>query len=149
MPPTRRASVPPTPKDRPDTALVRRARKMVRILSDTYPDAQCELDFSTPFELLAATVMSAQTTDRRVNAVTPALFAAYPDARALAAADRDELEVMIKTTGFFRAKTNSLLALSQGLCDRFGGEVPDRMEDLVTLPGVGRKTANVVLGDAF
>ena len=149
MPPTRRASAPPAPKDRPDTALVRRARKMVRMLSDTYPDAQCELDFSTPFELLVATVMSAQTTDRRVNAVTPALFAAYPDARALAAADRDELEVMIKTTGFFRAKTNSLLALSQGLCDRFGGEVPDRMEDLVTLPGVGRKTANVVLGDAF
>lgn len=133
----------------PDVSLVRRARKVDRVLGETYPDARCELDFGSPFQLLVATVLSAQTTDKRVNAVTPALFAAYPDARALAAADREDLERLIQPTGFFRAKTDSLLRLSQALVERYAGEVPGRLDDLVTLPGVGRKTANVVLGDAF
>jgi endonuclease-3 len=122
---------------------------MHRVLAETYPEAGCELDFRTPFELLVATVLSAQTTDRRVNAVTPALFAAFPDAAALAGADRAEVEALIRPTGFFRAKTDSLLGLSAALVERFDGEVPGRLADLVTLPGVGRKTANVVLGNAF
>ncbi len=130
-------------------ALTRRARRMNRTLADTYPDAHCELDFESPLQLLVATVLSAQTTDRRVNAVTPILFAKYPDAAALAAADRAELEALVQPTGFFRAKTDTLLKLAQVLCDDFGGEVPGRLVDLVTLPGVGRKTANVVLGNAF
>lgn len=133
----------------PDTALVRRARKVNRVLADTYPDARCELDFDNPFELLVVTVLSAQTTDKRVNAVRPALFAAYPDAVAMAAADREKLEAIIQPTGFFRAKTESLLKLSQALVERYDGEVPGRLDDLVTLPGVGRKTANVVLGNGF
>lgn len=130
-------------------ALVRRARKMNRALDELYPDAHCELDFEDPYQLLVATVLSAQTTDKRVNAVTPTLFAAYPDAAALAAADRTTLETLLQPTGFFRAKTAALLKLSQAICDNFGGEVPGRLDDLVTLPGVGRKTANVVLGNAF
>jgi endonuclease III len=138
-----------TPLPRPDTSLVRRARKVDRELDATYPDARCELDFRTPFELLVVTVLSAQTTDRRVNSISPALFAAYPDATAMAAAERDRIERIIQPTGFFRAKTESLLKLSQALVERFDGEVPGRLEDLVTLPGVGRKTANVVLGNAF
>ena len=133
----------------PDTALVRRARKTNRVLAETYPEARCELDFDNPFELLVVTVLSAQTTDKRVNAVRPALFAAYPDAAAMAGADREKLEQLIQPTGFFRAKTDSLLKLSQALVERFDGQVPGRLEDLVTLPGVGRKTANVVLGNAF
>jgi endonuclease-3 len=139
----------PSDLTRPETALVRRARKVNRVLAETYPDAGCELDFRTPFELLVATVLSAQTTDRRVNAITPALFAAYPDARAMAAADRAALEELIRPTGFFRAKTESLLRLSADLVERYDGEVPGRLKDLVTLHGVGRKTANVVLGNAF
>lgn len=138
-----------TPAPRPDTALVRRARKIDRVLAQTYPDARCELDFDTPFELLVVTVLSAQTTDRRVNAVRPTLFAAYPDATAMAAAPREHLEEIVGPLGFFRAKTDALLKLSQALVERFDGEVPGRLEDLVTLPGVGRKTANVVLGNAF
>jgi endonuclease III len=130
-------------------ALTRRARRMNRTLAATYPDAECELDFETPLQLLVATVLSAQTTDRRVNAVTPVLFSKYPDAAALAGADRAELEALIQPTGFFRAKTDTLLKLAQALCDDFGGEVPPRLADLVKLPGVGRKTANVVLGNAF
>jgi endonuclease-3 len=133
----------------PDTALVRRARKINRVLAETYPDATIELDFDNPFELLVVTVLSAQTTDRRVNAVRPTLFAAYPDARAMAAADREKLEAIIQPTGFFRAKTESLLKLSQALVERFDGEVPSKLDDLVSLPGVGRKTANVVLGNGF
>ena len=133
----------------PDTSLVRRARKIDRVLAETYPDARCELDFDNPFELLVVTVLSAQTTDRRVNAVRPALFAAYPDAQAMAGAEREKLEQIIQPTGFFRAKTESLLKLSQALVERHDGEVPPRLEDLVKLPGVGRKTANVVLGNAF
>jgi endonuclease III len=136
-----------TPK--PPTVLVRRARKMHRILADTYPDAGCELDFENPYQLLVATVLSAQTTDRRVNAVTPTLFSEYPDATALAAADREHVEDLVRTTGFFRAKTNSLLRMSAAIVENFDGDVPGRLDDLVTLPGVGRKTANVVLGNAF
>jgi endonuclease-3 len=130
-------------------ALTRRARRADRLLAERYPDAGCELDFTTPFELLVATVLSAQTTDVRVNQVTPGLFARFPDALALAGADRVELEDLVRPTGFFRAKAGSLLGLAQALVERHGGEVPRRMEDLVRLPGVGRKTANVVLGNAF
>jgi len=131
------------------TALVRRARRIYRELAATYPDAHTELNFTTPLELLVATILSAQSTDKGVNLVTPTLFARYPTAADYAAADRDEMEKIIKSTGFFRAKTTSLIGLGQALCARFGGEVPRRMRDLVTLPGVGRKTANVVLGNAF
>ena len=139
----------PAPAVSPPTSLVRRARKIHRALAQAYPDARTELDFTSPFEMLVATVLSAQTTDRRVNQVTPALFARFPDARAMAGAERSEIETIIQPTGFFRAKTESLLKLSSALCERFEGEVPGRLEDLVTLPGVGRKTANVVLGNAF
>jgi endonuclease III len=131
------------------TALVRRARRINRELAEMYPDAHTELNFSTPLELLVATILSAQTTDKGVNMVTPVLFARYRTAADYASADREDMEKIIKSTGFFRAKTNSLIALGQALCDRFGGEVPKKMKDLVTLPGVGRKTANVVLGNAF
>jgi endonuclease-3 len=133
----------------PETSLVRRARKIDRVLAQTYPEARCELDFDNAFELLVVTVLSAQTTDKRVNAVRPALFAAYPDAFAMAGADREKLEQLIAPTGFFRAKTQSLLKLSQALVDNYDGEVPATLDDLVTLPGVGRKSANVVLGNAF
>ena len=132
-----------------DTALVRQARRISRELALLYPDAHTELNFSSPLELLVATILSAQTTDKRVNMVTPILFARYPTAADYAAADRDELEKIIASTGFYHAKANSLIGLGQALCDRFGGEVPSRLSDLVTLPGVGRKTANVVLGNAF
>jgi endonuclease III len=128
----------------PETSLVRRARKIDRVLAETYPDARSELDFTNAFEMLVVTVLSAQTTDRRVNAVSPALFAAYPDASAMASAEREKLEQIIQPTGFFRAKTESLLKLSQALVERYDGRVPATLEDLVTLPGVGRKTANVV-----
>ncbi|GAA0934802.1 endonuclease III [Kribbella koreensis] len=131
------------------TQLVRRARKMHKLLTDTYPDAHCELDFSTPLELLVATILSAQTTDVTVNKVTPTLFAKYPDAVAYAEADREEMEAILKPTGFFRAKTNSLLKLGQALVDDYDGVVPNKLEELVKLPGTGRKTANVVLGNAF
>jgi endonuclease-3 len=130
-------------------ALVRRARKINRELAALYPDAHCELDFATPLELLVATILSAQCTDKRVNMVTPILFAKYGSAADYAAADRAEVEQIIQSTGFFRAKTTSIIGLGQALCERFGGEVPSRLKDLVTLPGVGRKTANVVLGNAF
>jgi len=131
------------------TSLVRRARKIDRMLGQTYPDARCELDFDNPFELLVVTVLSAQTTDKRVNAVRPTLFEAYPDARAMAAAEREKLEAIIGPLGFFRAKTESLLKLSAYLVEHHGGEVPAKLDQLVKLPGVGRKTANVVLGNAF
>ncbi|NNG38037.1 endonuclease III [Flexivirga sp. ID2601S] len=122
---------------------------MYRVLHEQYPYAHCELDFRTPLELLVATILSAQTTDVGVNKVTPTLFARYPDAAAYAGADRAELEELIRPTGFFRAKAGSLINLGQALVERFGGEVPPRLKDLVTLPGVGRKTAFVVLGNAF
>jgi len=130
-------------------ALVRRARRINRELALTYPDAHCELDFSNPLELLVATILSAQTTDQRVNLVTPTLFAKYPTAADYAGADRAEMETIIQSTGFFRAKTAALITMAQALCERYDGKVPDTLEELVTLPGVGRKTANVVLGNAF
>ena len=143
------STVESTPTGETRTALVRRARRMERILAETYPDARCELDFTTPLELLVATILSAQCTDRRVNLVTPTVFARYPDAAAYAAAEREELEELIRSTGFFRKKATSIIGLGQALCDRYDGQVPGRLKDLVTLPGVGRKTANVVLGNAF
>ncbi|WP_248583663.1 endonuclease III [Nocardioides sp. InS609-2] len=119
------------------------------MLAETYPDAGCELDFDNPFELLVVTVLSAQTTDRRVNTARPAIFAAYPDARAMAAASREHLEQLVGPLGFFRAKTESLLKLSAALVADHDGQVPATLDELVKLPGVGRKTANVVLGNAF
>ncbi len=126
-----------------------RALEIFRRLELEYPDVRCELDYSSPFQLLAATILSAQCTDKRVNMVTPALFARYPDPELLAAADPAELEALIKPTGFFRNKTKSLIGMAAALLDRFGGQVPRSMEELVTVPGAGRKTANVVLGTAF
>lgn len=122
---------------------------MYRELSARYPDAHCQLDFDGPLQLLVATVLSAQTTDVRVNAVTPILFARYRTAADYAAADRAELETIIQSTGFFRAKTDALIKLGAALVERYESTVPGRLADLVTLPGVGRKTANVVLGNAF
>jgi endonuclease-3 len=130
-------------------ARTRRARRIDRVLQETYPDAHCELDFTTPLELVVATILSAQSTDAGVNKVTPALFRKYPTAAAYAGADRAELEEMIHSTGFFRAKTNALIGVGQALVERYDGEVPAKLADLVTLPGIGRKTANVVLGNAF
>ncbi|WP_328294379.1 endonuclease III [Kineococcus sp. NBC_00420] len=132
-----------------ELARTRRARRVHRALALRYPDAHCELDFTSPFELLVATILSAQCTDARVNQVTPALFARYPSATDLAAAERSELEGLIQPTGFFRAKSDALLKMSAQLVAEHGGEVPPRQADLVKLAGVGRKTANVVLGDAF
>ncbi|MER6788825.1 endonuclease III [Streptomyces sp. NPDC000658] len=131
------------------TALVRRARRINRELAEIYPYAHPELDFENPFQLVIATVLSAQTTDLRVNQTTPALFAAYPTPEDLAAADPERVEEILRPTGFFRAKTKSVIGLSKALVEEFGGEVPGRLEDLVKLPGVGRKTAFVVLGNAF
>ena len=119
------------------------------MLHDRYPYAHCELDFETPLQLLVATILSAQTTDVGVNKVTPVLFARYPSAADYAGADRAEMEEIVKPTGFYRAKTDSLIKLGTALVERYDGEVPGRLKDLVTLPGVGRKTANVVLGNAF
>ena len=141
---------PPKPaKPESRIALVRRARRINRELAALYPDVHTELNFSSPLELLVATILSAQTTDKRVNLVTPVLFARYKTAADYAAADREDMEKIIQSTGFYRAKTANLIALGQALCDRYGGEVPGKLKDLVTLPGVGRKTANVVLGNAF
>ncbi|QNG21639.1 endonuclease III [Rhodococcus triatomae] len=122
---------------------------MNRTLAVAFPHVYCELDFTTPLELTVATILSAQTTDVRVNQVTPSLFARYPDARAYAEADRTELEEYLRPTGFYRNKANSLIGLGQALLERFDGEVPRTLKQLVTLPGVGRKTANVILGNAF
>ncbi len=130
-------------------ALVRRARRMVRLLGVVHPHAHCELDFTTPLELAVATILSAQCTDKRVNEVTPALFARFRTAADYAGADRLELEELVRTTGFFRNKAASLQGLGAALVASHGGEVPGRLADLVQLPGIGRKTANVVLGDAF
>ena len=130
-------------------ALTRRARRMARDLARLHPDAHCELDFTTALELTVATVLSAQCTDRRVNEVTPAVFRRYPSAADYAAADREELEALIRPTGFFRNKATSLIGLGAALVERHGGAVPDRLDELVQLPGIGRKTANVVLGNAF
>ncbi|MCP9275673.1 endonuclease III [Mycolicibacterium arenosum] len=131
------------------TGLVRRARRMNRTLAHAFPHVYCELDFTNPLELTVATILSAQCTDKRVNLTTPALFAKYRTAVDYATADRTELETLIQPTGFYRNKATSLLGLGQALVERFDGRVPDTLEELVTLPGIGRKTANVVLGNAF
>lgn len=119
------------------------------ILTSLFPEPKCALDFSTPLQLLIATVLSAQTTDKRVNTVTPELFSRYPDAAALAVANPEDVEDIIHPLGFYRSKTKHLLGLAAALDERFGGEVPRTMAELTSLPGVGRKTANVVLGNAF
>ena len=122
---------------------------MNRALAQAFPHVYCELDFTTPLQLTVATILSAQSTDKGVNLTTPALFARYRTARDYAEADRAELEELIRPTGFYRNKTSALIKLGQALVERFGGKVPATMEELVTLPGVGRKTANVILGNAF
>jgi endonuclease-3 len=127
----------------------RRARRIADLLAKEYPDARCALDHRGPFELLVATILAAQCTDERVNQVTPALFARFPDARAMATADTAELESLVRSTGFFRAKAKSIRGAAGTLAQHFADGFPDRMEDLLTLPGVGRKTANVVLGTCF
>lgn len=127
----------------------RRARRMARELAAIHPDAHCELDHDGPLQLTVATILSAQTTDVRVNEVTPKLFARYPTAADYAGADRGELEELLRPTGFFRNKAEALMKLGQQLVERYGGEVPGRMADLLTLPWIGRKTANVILGNAF
>jgi len=126
-----------------------RAIEVFARLKRAHPDAHCELDHETPLQLLMATILSAQCTDKRVNMVTPSLFKRFPTAQALADAQQEELEEIIKSTGFFRNKSKSLIGLGQALVERHGGAVPDSMESLVKLPGVGRKTANVILGNAF
>lgn len=130
-------------------ALVAHAAEVYDRLAKEYPDAHCELDYRTPLELLSATILSAQCTDKRVNMVTPVLFRTFPTAQSLADAAPEELEEIIKSTGFFRNKTKSLIGLGKALVERHEGQVPDSMDALVKLPGVGRKTANVVLGNAF
>ena len=132
-----------------DKDLRQRAARLSRGLAKLYPDAHCALHHENPLQLLIATILSAQCTDTRVNMVTPALFARYPDAHAFAEADLGELEKAIQSTGFFRNKARNIKACCQILVDSFKGEVPATMEELVPLPGVGRKTANVILGNAF
>jgi endonuclease-3 len=129
--------------------LAARARRLVRSLAKLYPDAVCALHYETPLQLLIATILSAQCTDARINLVTPALFARYPDALALANAEQAELETMIQSTGFFRNKARNLIACCQRLVEKHGGQVPRTLDELVALAGVGRKTANVILGNAF
>lgn len=155
--PTAKPKQRPTSPDRPRALAVpadpaarkRRAAIIFRRLAAEYPDAHCELDHANAFQLVVATILSAQCTDKRVNMVTPALFARYPSAAALAGAEPGELEDLIRPTGFFRNKAKSLLGMASALVERHGGEVPRTMDELVALPGVGRKTANVVLGNAF
>ena len=141
----------PTAAVRRESASARssRAKTLVQRLREAYPDAHCSLDFGSPFQLVIATILSAQCTDKRVNMVTPELFRRWPDAATLAGAKQRDLEAVIRSTGFFRAKAKSLLGCARALVDRHGGEVPRTIDELVRLPGVGRKTANVVLGTAF
>jgi endonuclease-3 len=141
------SATPTSPKDLPHTPR-QRALATVAALADVYP-AACALTHTSPLELLVATILSAQTTDQKVNQVTPALFARYPDAASYASADPGELEQLIHATGFFRAKSRALMGMGKTLCEKFDGQVPDTMEGLTQLPGVGRKTANVILGVAF
>jgi endonuclease-3 len=141
--------VPPAAPARAPRGARQRALQVVERLRGEYPQAECALVHHDAFELLVATILSAQTTDERVNMVTPHLFARYPDAGALAQAPLPQVEEIIKSTGFFRAKSRAIVEMAQDVVQRYGGEVPPRMEDLVTLRGVGRKTANVVLGVAF
>jgi endonuclease-3 len=132
-----------------ETGTPAHARKIAKALARGYPDAVCALHHDGPFQLLVATILSAQCTDARVNAVTPELFRRYPDAGAMAASRQADVEMIIRSLGFFRAKATSLRGMATGLVERFGGELPRTLDELVTLPGVGRKTANVVLGTAF
>lgn len=127
----------------------KRVRAIADTLEELYPDAHCELDFGTPFQLLQATILSAQCTDKRVNLVTPTLFARFPDPRAMAAADPQVVQDIIQSTGFYRNKTKSLIGAARVIMEKFGGRVPRTMEALLELPGVARKTANVILGTAF
>jgi endonuclease-3 len=127
----------------------KRASRIAALLAERWPDAVCELDHRDPYELLVATILSAQSTDKTVNTLTPALFAKYPDARALAKANPEELEKLIFSSGFYRMKAKSLLGMARAVVERHGGNIPDTMDELVELPGVARKTANVVLGTAF
>ena len=149
MPVTSHHPRPPARGTETDLGRTRRARRINRALAQVHPDACCELDYRNPLELTVATVLSAQTTDVRVNQVTPELFRRFPTAAAYAAADPAEIEEIIRPTGFFRAKTRHLIGLGEALSARFDGQVPRDMEDLVSLPGVGRKTALVVRGNAF
>ena len=144
-----RAAAPRRPRRILKRDLPAHAALVWRRLGEAHPDAHCELAFDGAFQLLCATILSAQCTDKRVNMVTPALFAAYPDARALAAARVEDVEELVRTTGFFRSKAKNLVGMARALVERHGGEVPADMDALVVLPGVGRKTANVVLGNAF
>lgn len=148
-PKSRRVRRPKLPVPLRGAALEHQAREVLTRLEREYPDAHCELHHANAYQLLVATILSAQTTDRRVNMVTPALFARYPSPAALAAAIPEDLETVIRSTGFFRAKSRSLIGMANAVVDRHGGAVPNTMDDLVALPGVGRKTANVVLGNAF
>lgn len=143
------SKTPSKPRTRRLASARERAPEIYRRLSNEYPDATCALDHRNPYELLVATILSAQCTDKRVNMVTPALFQKYPDAASLAVAQPEELQEMIKSTGFFRNKTKSLLGMANAVTERHAGKIPSAMEQLVKLPGVGRKTANVVLGNAF
>ena len=130
-------------------ALKTQARTIERLLRKEYPDAHCELDYRSPLELAVATILSAQCTDKRVNMVTPALFARFPTAAALAAADQSEVEQLIKSTGFFRNKAKSIIGMAKAVVAKHGGEIPRTVDELFALPGIGRKTANVILGNAF
>ena len=146
-----RAAKKPAPR-RPARRASDEPARLLRVtagLESLYPDAHCELDFATPFQLLVATILSAQCTDKRVNGVTPSLFARFPDAAALSVAAPSELEEIIKSTGFFRNKAKSILGAARVIMEDFDGRVPETMDELLTLPGVARKTANVVLGSAF
>jgi len=134
---------------KPSQAVKNRANRIVRLLAKLYPDAKCALHHDNPLQLLIATILSAQCTDVRVNMVTPALFARFPNVRAFAEAEQDELETAIQSTGFFRNKARNIIACCRQIQEKHGGEVPNTMEDLVQLPGVGRKTSNVILGNAF
>ena len=139
----------PNPKPRGAAALKAHAEIILGRLLKEYPDAHCALNFTNAFQLLGATILSAQCTDKRVNMVTPGLFKRYPTPNALASAKPEDVEEIIKSTGFFRSKTKSLIGMATGLVETYGGNVPAEMDALVTLPGVGRKTANVILGNAF
>jgi endonuclease-3 len=145
---SKKTSLPRRPRLKRASAIARAAQVYDRLAAE-YPDAHCALDHRSPFELLVATILSAQCTDVRVNMVTPALFGRFPNAAALADADRGELEELIRSTGFFRSKAKSLVGMAQALVERHDGDVPSTMEALTALPGVGRKTANVVLGNSF
>ena len=147
--PASAGQIPRRPRKKRGTALKAYALDTLARLRQEYPDAHCELDFESPLQLLVATILSAQCTDKRVNLVTPALFKAFPDAASLATAEPAVVEDLIRSAGFFRSKTRSLLGMAAAVTARHGGVVPSTMEDLVELPGVGRKTANVLLGNAF